>query len=433
MRILFVSNLYPPNVVGGYERLCHDVAAAMAVRGHEVTVLTSTYGGKHQDLPGQAIHRSMQLLANETNIYEPFAGSTEERQAINASNLKALRHVVEEARPDVIFAWNLFFLDRSVLDELIKTGRRVVVMLTDNWLLAATDGEYVSKFFRDHVFGHVPFPPSRFSAWCRRFGPRRRPATLAASWPCDAVFGSRFVQEFYVAGGTHFRDGRVIHNGVRLADVPASRFADRNRLQQPDELRLLFAGRVVDIKGVHTAVEALARLPAGGEHPMTTLTIVGDRQDRDYSSRIQALIASLGVAGRVHFLAPVLEGELFDLFQRFDIYLFPSLYEPFSLTLIHALAAGIPTIASKAGGNGEIVSHGRTGLLVNKGDSVDLARAIVRLRDRPGLRRKLSLESRRISRHFTFDRMAEGMERYLLEGDSASGASRWPWIRRVGS
>jgi glycosyltransferase involved in cell wall biosynthesis len=416
MRILFVSNLYPPNVVGGYERLCHEVASAMVERGHEVTVLTSSYGGRSCDYPGQTIFRSLELLADSASIYQPFAGDAATREAVNGRNVAAVRRVVEASAPDVIFAWNLFFLDRSVLTELTGTGRRVVVMLTDNWLLAALDAPLVSQFFQDHVFGGLTFPPAHLRGWRRLLGRWSRPSTPRFSLPCDAVFGARFMRDFYEAGGVAFRGSRVIHNGVRLQDFPTVRFADRSRTQDERELRLLFAGRVVDLKGVHTAIEALAHLPVESGRPRATLTIVGDRQDRAYDARLQELIGRLGCSDRVTFLPPVSEGELFDLFQGFDAYLFPSLYEPFSLTLIHALAAGIPTVAAMAGGNGEIVSHGRSGLLFRKGDPLDLARAVTRLRDRPRLRQRLSLGARRVARHFTFDRMADGMERYLREG-----------------
>ena len=63
MRVLFVSNLYPPNVVGGYERLCFEVASAFAARGHEVAVLTSGHGGGVAEYPGQTIRQALRLLA----------------------------------------------------------------------------------------------------------------------------------------------------------------------------------------------------------------------------------------------------------------------------------------------------------------------------------------------------------------------------------
>ena len=121
MRILFVSNLYPPNVLGGYERLCFDVASAFAGKGHAVSVLTSTFGEERRDFPGQIIHRRLELLIGPT-IYEPFAGDAQTRERINRSNITTLRDTITAERPDLIFSWNLFFLDRSVLEALTGAG-----------------------------------------------------------------------------------------------------------------------------------------------------------------------------------------------------------------------------------------------------------------------------------------------------------------------
>ena len=78
MRVLFVSNLYPPNVVGGYEELCHEVASRFAARGHEVAVLTSCYGGRTQPIPGQVVHQSLRLIVGRT-IYDGFDGPPSRR------------------------------------------------------------------------------------------------------------------------------------------------------------------------------------------------------------------------------------------------------------------------------------------------------------------------------------------------------------------
>jgi hypothetical protein len=158
MRVLFVSNLYPPNVVGGYERLCFEVASAFAVRGHGVHVLTSGHGGGTAEYPGQTIRRTLRLLAGEA-IYDPFPGDAAARGAVNRANLEALRDALAEARPDAVFAWNLFFLDRSFLAALGGCGLPVYVMLTDNWLLSMERPEYLARFFQEHVFGRAPFPP----------------------------------------------------------------------------------------------------------------------------------------------------------------------------------------------------------------------------------------------------------------------------------
>jgi glycogen synthase len=409
MKVLFVSNFYPPNTIGGYERLCHEVATAFVDAGHDVAVLTSGNDGGLQGYPGQRIHRTLQLPVDPADIYAPFPGTAGERAAINAGNVARLRRALAQERPDVVFAWNLYFLDSSFLKALDQAGLSVVFMLTDNWLIAALDADFIGRFFRDHAFGDKPFPADG-RGWRMVFRWRAR-APVRFAFRHKAIFGSEFMRRLHEAAGVAFAASKVIHNGVRFAKMPASAFADRMSLRAPPQTKLLFAGRLVDLKGAHTIIEGLPRLRR--EQPAVRLTILGDAQDAAYRRRLDSLIDSAGVADCIEFRPPVGEDQLFELFQRHDVYVFPSLYEPFSLTLIHALAAGIPTVASDAGGNVEIIRDRRTGMLFRKGDAEGLAAAVRTLMAEPALRRSLSVEARRVALDFSFERMVGEIERYL--------------------
>ncbi len=409
MRILVLSNLYPPNVVGGYERLCFEVTAGLAALGHEMVVLTSRYGGQVADYPPQRILRDWDLLAG-ADIYSPYPGTAEERAATNESNLSTLHRVLAEVRPDVVFAWNLFFLDGSILQALEQGTVRTVVMLTDNWLLVMRNPIFVRDYFVEVVHGNKPFqPPPPPSLWQRARTRLSRPAR-----GLEAIFGAAFVRDFYAAGGSTFRRSVVIHNGVRQSRPATTAGLDRTRLVQPGTLRLLFAGRFVDLKGAHTAIAAMSLLdPAVLGVERVQLTLLGDAQDAAYAKQMDAAITEGGQAANIVLQPTVPESELPALFDGHDIYLFPSLYEPFSLTLIHALASGIPTIASRVGGNPEIVEDGHSGLLFAKGDAADLASAVRRLAQDGTLRARLAKGGRRSASRFTFERMVGEMAAFL--------------------
>jgi glycogen(starch) synthase len=418
MRILILSNLYPPNVIGGYERLCFEVTSGLADAGHEMVVLTSRYGGKVLDYPGQRIRREWDLLTGP-DIYTPFAGTPEDRTAINRRNQETLSRVLAEERPDVVFAWNLFFLDASVLDALERCGIRTVVMLTDNWLLVMRNPLFVHHFFQDVVFGDQP-PPWPDAAPNLGFLQRIKaffapPAAQAApKTSLEAVFGSAFMRDYYAAGGASFARHKVIHNGVRQGHYAGAEPPDRRALVAPGTLRLLFAGRLVDLKGAHTAVAALAFVDhAALGISRVTLTLLGDAQDKAYMAQLAAAIEASGYAADIEMRPSVAENDLPALFNGYDIYLFPSLYEPFSLTLIHALALGIPTIASAAGGNVEIVHEGESGALFRKGDPRSLADAITRLAGDGAKRARIAEGGQRAAAHFTFERMVSEMSAFL--------------------
>jgi glycosyltransferase involved in cell wall biosynthesis len=236
-------------------------------------------------------------------------------------------------------------------------------------------------------------------------------------FPFGAVFGAAFVRDLYADAGVFFERSRVVHNGVRQEPRPDAAFRDRARLVQDCELRLLFAGRFVDLKGAHDAVAALPLIrPEEAGVRSVRLTLLGDTRDTAYAERLRGEVAANGCADRIDIRPPVAEDALFDLFDQHDIYLFPSLYEPFSLTLILALACGIPTAASRAGGNVEIVRDGESGVLFEKGDPADLARAVLRFARDPALRVKVSAGGRAEASRFTFEAMVDGMEAFLREG-----------------
>jgi glycosyltransferase involved in cell wall biosynthesis len=136
------------------------------------------------------------------------------------------------------------------------------------------------------------------------------------------------------------------------------------------------------------------------------------------------MMRRLHLDGMITFRPPVPESDLFDVFQTHDIFLFPSLYEPFSLTLIHAMAAGIPIVASDVGGNREIVFPEKTGLLFPRSDARELAGAVLKLASNAELRRALAAAGRKMAERFTFQTMVEQVEAYLQEPSGGRAAER---------
>jgi len=415
VKILFLSNLYPPNIVGGYERLCFEVANGLAESGHHVTVLTSDYGGKVQDFPNQIVERSLKLFATEGDIYQPFSCSPEQRAAMNVNNADMLTRVVEQFAPNVIFVWNLYFLDPSLLNAIQQIKRSNVFLLTDNWLIAFLNASFIQDYFSQRVYSHHSKPEPQYllnakqkaKSWIEK---RTKPSFLMRG---RAIFASRFMCNLYSEANFHFDGKTIIYHGVNLAEHSEKDFAIRRQFVVKGEVRLLVAGRIVEIKGVHTVIEALPSIIRALPEARVILTILGDDHDQPYMERLHARIAEMEVADMVNFVKPVVEEDLFNLFQNYDIYLFPSLYEPFSLTLIHALAAGIPTIASNVGGNPEIVHHMQTGMLFPKGNAQKLAEAVIRLVLNVNLRQSISEKARKMASHYTFGKMLGEVEKYL--------------------
>ena len=144
--------------------------------------------------------------------------------------------------------------------------------------------------------------------------------------------------------------------------------------------------------------------------PTLQVLLVGDGgQRRGFKASLARLARSTGLDDRVHFLGYVPDagrrlGEL-------DVLVVPSRAEPFGLVTLEAMAAGVPVIATDAGGSPEIIRHGREGFLVPPGDEAALAARLNDLLGKPLLRRECGQRGREHFRAlYTDDMMVESTE-----------------------
>ena len=154
--------------------------------------------------------------------------------------------------------------------------------------------------------------------------------------------------------------------------------------------------RVDDVVRIFAAVRA--EIPS-------RLDLVGEGPER---SRIEALVASLGLAPHVRFLGE--QGDLIAMLQQSDLFLLPSQTESFGLAALEAMACGVPVVASDVGGVSEVVVDGETGFLAASGDVAGMAKHARRLLTDQELWRRLSREARHVAE--TRFRLAPAVDRY---------------------
>jgi spore coat protein SA len=175
----------------------------------------------------------------------------------------------------------------------------------------------------------------------------------------------------------------VLYNGADQAIFyPAA-----NRQQNPETAIVLFAGRLVEDKGVHVLLDAMRLLEQQGVRLQAYIvgsSSFGTGKETDYTRRLKATSPAT-----VEFL-PYRSGTgLGDLFRGADIFCSPSVWdEPFGLVNVEAFASGLPVVSTYGGGSSEIFAHGG-GILVERGSAVQLASALRRLAENPELRTRL--------------------------------------------
>jgi glycosyltransferase involved in cell wall biosynthesis len=205
---------------------------------------------------------------------------------------------------------------------------------------------------------------------------------------------------------------RVVPNGVNTAALDAARPGPevRRELGLPDQARVIgLVGRLDHWgKGHKELFAALASLKA--RYPIHALIVGGGRRQAE----IKQAAADLGLATEVHFLGS--RRDVPDLLQALDIFVLPSYSEGLSLALLEAMAAGLPVIATRVGGNPELVTDGVTGLLIPPKDAEALAQALERLLADPSQAHTLGQNARSlVVANYSLERLAREINAIYAE------------------
>ena len=406
MRILFISNHYPPYEVGGYEQLCRDVAEQLAARGHAIRVLTTTFGverGLHID--DASIQRVLRFVPDYNARLSAGLQFFVTRRRDEEHNRACLRTQIRDFKPDVIFLWHLYGLPKSLALEAEASGAAVAY-----WLASES-----------------PVEPDEFEYYWRRGGrsalarmAKGLAGTLALAMlradkqaqPKLAHVGvvSEYFRQQGVQAGTLPAHTQVIYNGVEL-----QMFQQPVRAHLDGPLTILQAGRVSADKGTHTTVEALGRLAQQG---ITNIRlIVAGSGPSEYAEQLRQSVAHYHLEDRVTFLGWQPRENMPSIMTQSHVLVLPTeIQEPFARVVLEGMANGLTVISTLTGGTGEIVKHGETGLTFPAGDSAALAEQIKRLAAEPALRVKLAeCGQALVLQNFSLERMVQNCERLLNE------------------
>ncbi|MCX7894990.1 MAG: glycosyltransferase family 4 protein [Thermoanaerobaculum sp.] len=363
LRLLVLSNLYPPHYIGGYEVGCHEVVEGLRGRGHEVLVLTSRFGLSHP-LKEAGVWRGLQgdcLFARRERW--PWAMWLVRKEL---TNHRWVRQAVRHQRPQLVYVWNYFNISVSNLIWLQRQGYPLVFFVFDNWLASWEADPWHALWF-----GH----PRRALTRLLRIFFRPLFRLLGVVAPMGSAelalrrvqFGSAYLRDYLLSSGKRVEQGEVLHWGIDLKRFPFR--------QPPRPLRrFLYAGQLVPHKGVHTLLEAFAQLVRWLPEREIYLTVAGGSVQEDYVARLHQLAEEEGIAGKVRFTGHIPREKLPALYCDHDVLVAPFVWdEPLSLVILEAMASGLAVVGTATGGSGEILKDQENGLVFAKGDPQDCA------------------------------------------------------------
>ena len=192
----------------------------------------------------------------------------------------------------------------------------------------------------------------------------------------------------------------TIHNGLDLRALPPDTGAGRGGPAPT----IVTVGNIRRVKGHDVLVHAASRIVR--QFPTATFEVAGEVLDQDYFNELRTLIRDLGLEDRFRFAGGV--QQLGPWLQRAHVFVLPSRSEGFSNALIEAMAAGLPVVATRVGGNAEAVEDEVSGRIVPPEDPEALAEAILRLLSSPDDARRIGEAGRqRVKDQFTVDAMMQ--------------------------
>jgi glycogen(starch) synthase len=345
MRVAMLSWEYPPLVVGGISAHVEGLAQAMVRADHEVVVFSL----HHPDVPDDSTVNGVRVLRTRTDLPWIPDNDLVARMASANHQLVQLSAQLGSWRPDVVHAHDWLV---AWAGDTLKTLWGVPLVAT----IHATE--------RGRHGGHLP--------------PGMPAAINAAEWwltyqAREVICCSRFMAREVVDGFELPMDKlHLVPNGVDpqfWAPPGAGTGAARTR-----EPLVLAWGRVQYEKGFQVLASAIGRLR--NRVPGIRCVIAGRGS---YLPDLQSHIDLEGVSDLVHLAGFVPDKELKLLLHEAGCAVIPSLYEPFGIVALEAMAAGAPTIVARTGGLAEIVEGTGAGLLFEPGSAAELADAIERV------------------------------------------------------
>jgi glycosyltransferase involved in cell wall biosynthesis len=353
MKLAILVSLFPPKWLAGTEIATYHLAEHLAQHGHEVHVITSLDEG----LPevsyekGFHIHRLPRVRIR-------FAG-------VFAFWIDIVR-ILQKIKPDIVHAQSF--------------GSGMPALLSNRLLKIP----YVI-----YGRGSDVYLPSWFTKLTARTVLKNAGAVIALTEHMkDAM------QAIYS------RNVITVPNGINLNEN-----TERGAEGGGPGKRVLFVGRLNLVKGVQYLLSAMKTVHQ--ELPEAKLILVGDGEEREH---LETLTDGLGIRECVEFAGRVPHEKVEDYMSQAEVFVLPSLSEGFPVTILEAMACGLPVVATRVGGVPDIIEDGTNGYLVDTMNQEQIAEALLKLLQDEKLRKDISGNNREEVRKYRWDAVAVMLE-----------------------
>jgi glycogen synthase len=401
VKILVLSNLFPPHHAGTFDFRCQQVVEALRQRGHVVRVLTSNHG-LNTEQRDEEIERRLWL----NGVFDhPLVTGFNELKALEIHNNAALRESISTFDPNLIYVWSLIGLSKSLVFTIRISRLPVAHDVADDWIAREVRLDPWLRWWNQEK---LPMASRLARASLEASGQRNRidelaptrmmkglerlpdvygtPEEIAKVEP-NSIAGFRFERIYFCSQALKFATEqagfRVSHAEVIYPGIPTEVFVGELKPISAPVRKFLVVARLTEGSGVMTAVDALRQARANGLK--ATLNIYG-KGESEYIAQLRSFVVLNQLP--VEFLTVGnTNRELAAVYRQHDALLYTSeKEEPFPITPLEAMASGLPVIGSSLGGAREFFRHGENALTFTPGDAAELASRMQELQMQPALR-----------------------------------------------
>ena len=395
MRILILTDHYPPYIKGGAELNCALISDALKEHGHDVTILTTYYGLPKPDITTN-VYRILPFVEYiYSNRFQRRIGQL----FLLIASIKTYfltRKVVTDIQPDVVFTWNFEY--HSLLSSLFAVqDMRIpnLFSINSHWPVDIKreyedEPDRLKKFYRSALIGFRKYKNLSFAG---------------------GIFVSNTVLNNCKNAGVVFDNTTVIYNGIpdQWIKTHINPFPSDNKV-----IRLLYVGRYEEAKGTDVAIKTVANLVNHHECKNVHLDLYG-KGDSDYMKYLNDIIFQYNLSDYIDFHPQISRETLVEEYSKHDILLFTTPeFETLSNVILEAISRGVLVISSSIGATRELIEDHNTGFLVPPNDPGKMASTVkdcIKLPEEMDRVRKQALKM--VQKKFCLSKMIDSYNEYL--------------------